>query len=69
MTRGGGAEMDERCRNQEAAMEFPHPNVGGPPPSQPDNREGTFSPPLRLPPPPAIPPNFCSRPLFSFIFI
>lgn len=54
--------MDERCRNQEAAMEFPHPNVGGPP-SRPDNREGTFSSP---PPRPAIPPNFRSFPLFSF---
>lgn len=53
--------MDECCRDQEAAMEFPHPNVGGPP-SRPDNREGTFSPT----PPPAIPHNFRSLPLFSF---
>lgn len=56
--------MDERCRNQEAAMEFPHPNVGGPP-SRPDNREGTFCSP---PHPPGLPslPTFALSLYFHF---
>lgn len=33
------------------------------PPSQPDNREGTFSPPLRLPP--RLPPRLPSLPTFA----
>lgn len=65
---GRAHELDERCKNQEAAMEFPHPHVGGPLPGWITER--AHSPLLTLLPPslPAMPSNFHSLSLYFHLY-